>query len=193
MAKARPPLTRSEIMARIGGRDTSPELAVRRALHAAGFRYRLGLTVCGTRPDLVFPGRKTVVFVDGCLWHGCPEHYTAPRTNQPFWQAKLARNVERDITQTGTLRAAGWAVLRLWEHALSPDALAETIAALADALNGDLAALARFRPGPRVHQVTFLPGPDNRESWVLWDMDDDLRLVIERDRPTRRPRPGPRP
>ncbi|WP_370289294.1 very short patch repair endonuclease [Nocardioides sp.] len=100
-------------------RDTSPELAVRRLLHAAGLRYRVAY-----RPepslrrtaDIVFTKQRVAVFVDGCYWHACPEHGTRARANAEYWSAKLQRNVARDADTTARLEAAGWTVLRFWEH-----------------------------------------------------------------------------
>jgi len=100
-------------------RDTKPELAVRRLLHAHGFRYRVNF-----RPsreirrtaDIVFTRRRVAVFIDGCFWHGCPLHGTSPTANADYWGPKLARNVERDLETTALLTAAGWTVLRFWEH-----------------------------------------------------------------------------
>ena len=110
------PLSRSEQMSRIRGKDTRPELVLRSALWRSGLRYRLGRTVLGTRPDLVFPKNRVAVFVDGCFWHGCPEHYTRPRSSSGFWAQKLRANVDRDARQTSTLESAGWRVVRVWEH-----------------------------------------------------------------------------
>lgn len=113
------PLTRSEQMARIRGRDTRPEMRLRKALWHAGLRYRLQVRVEKCAPDVVFPSARVAVFVDGCFWHGCPDHYTFPRTRRDFWLGKLRANVERDIRQSEALRAAGWTVIRLWEHEVS--------------------------------------------------------------------------
>lgn len=101
------------------GRDTGPEMAVRSAVHGLGLRYRVS-----TRPepslrrtaDLVFRRAKVAVFVDGCFWHSCPIHRTRPRANDAFWTAKLERTVARDQETTDALEAAGWLVLRFWEH-----------------------------------------------------------------------------
>lgn len=101
------------------GRDTGPEMAVRRALHARGLRYRVDHPLPfdrRRRADIVFTRAKVAVFIDGCFWHGCPEHGTTPRTNTAFWAAKIARNRERDEDTTGRLEALGWTVLRFWEH-----------------------------------------------------------------------------
>lgn len=99
--------------------DTKPELELRRALHAAGFRYRVGLSVPG-RPrrtiDIAFPRAKLAVFVDGCFWHGCPEHFVPPRANAEWWASKIRSNVDRDRDTDSALTKNGWAVLRVWEH-----------------------------------------------------------------------------
>ena len=100
-------------------RDTKPEMAVRSAVHRRGIRFRVA-----TRPepelrrtaDLVLRKTKIAVFVDGCYWHGCPEHHTQPATNSEYWAAKIARNIERDAETTAYLNQAGWKVLRFWEH-----------------------------------------------------------------------------
>ena len=104
-------------MQRIRGKHTKPEQRLRKALWAAGIRgYRLHAKTPAGRPDLVFPGPKVAVFIDGCFWHGCPAHYVRPRSREAFWAAKLRENVERDRRQTLALEEAGWRVLRLWEH-----------------------------------------------------------------------------
>src|SRR5437016_6473346 len=109
-------LTRSEQMARIRGRDTAPEVRLRQALWRAGLRFRLKGSGLAIRPDLVFGCAPCIaVFIDGCFWHGCPDHYAPPRSAIGFWSKKLAENVERDRRQTLTLEAAGWRVLRFWE------------------------------------------------------------------------------
>jgi DNA mismatch endonuclease (patch repair protein) len=114
-------LSRSEQMARIRARDTKPEVLLRRLLWSRGLRYRLHLRVEGCRPDLVFKGARVAVFVDGCFWHGCPDHYVRPRTRDRFWREKLLTNVERDIRQTRELEESGWRVCRLWEHEVFED------------------------------------------------------------------------
>ena len=103
-------------MARIRGTNTGPEMAVRRALWAGGVRYLVHARQGSTRPDIVVRGRKVAVFIDGCFWHGCPEHYVRPRSREEFWTAKLRENVERDRRQTLELELDGWRVLRFWEH-----------------------------------------------------------------------------
>jgi DNA mismatch endonuclease (patch repair protein) len=103
-------------MSRIRGSNTTPERVLGRALWKLGHRYRLRTRGLAGRPDLVFPTLRVVIFVDGCFWHGCPEHYVRPRSRTTFWASKLRENVLRDIRQTAELHNAGWRVLRVWEH-----------------------------------------------------------------------------
>ena len=108
-------------------RDTAPELALRRELHRRGFRYyvnRRPLPDVRRTADLVFPGPRVAVFVDGCFWHGCPEHHTVARTHADYWAEKVRRNRERDVETDELLVAAGWTVVRIWEHVGIGDALA---------------------------------------------------------------------
>ena len=107
--------TRSEMMSRIKGRDTKPELRLRSALWAAGLRYRKHHATLAGRPDVVFPGPKVAVFIDGGFWHGCPKHYVRPRSREQFWAGKLRENIDRDRRQTLKLEAEGWKVVRIWE------------------------------------------------------------------------------
>lgn len=116
-------------MSRQAVRDTAPELLVRRQLHALGLRYRLHRRpLSGVRrtADIVFSRARVAVFVDGCFWHGCPEHGTAPKTNAAWWATKLACNIERDAETDALLAAAGWTVIRIWEHE-RPDVAASVI------------------------------------------------------------------
>jgi len=106
---------RSHCMSRIRGKDTVPEMTLRRALWARGLRYRLHYRITG-RPDIVFPGQKTAIFIDGCFWHGCPAHRTHPKNNADFWRTKIENNIARDADVTKILEAEGWTVLRFWEH-----------------------------------------------------------------------------
>lgn len=120
-------------------RDTSPELAVRKLLHAQGLRYRVNyrpLKELRRTADIAFTRKKIAVFIDGCFWHGCPEHYTRPIANQGFWDAKVARNKLRDTDTNRALSAAGWTVLRFWEHENIQE-VANTI--LAVLLSGEIA------------------------------------------------------
>ncbi|MFJ7331087.1 very short patch repair endonuclease [Streptomyces cyaneofuscatus] len=106
-------------MQAIRSRDTKPERLIRQLVHANGLRYRVA-----TRPlpdlrrtaDLVFRPAKVAVFIDGCYWHGCPEHYVSPRTNPGYWSDKVARNMARDRDTDKHLQEAGWLVMRFWEH-----------------------------------------------------------------------------
>ncbi|MFF5925764.1 very short patch repair endonuclease [Streptomyces hydrogenans] len=101
------------------GKDTGPELALRRLLHQRGLRYRVNarpLAELSRKADLVFPGDRLAVFVDGCFWHGCPEHYRPATKNAEFWDEKIATNRSRDAETTEKLLAAGWTVVRVWEH-----------------------------------------------------------------------------
>lgn len=100
-------------------RDTKPELAVRSALHRAGLRYRVDhppVPGLRRRADIAFTRQRIAVFIDGCFWHGCPEHRTRPRRNADYWGPKIERNRERDRDTNERLAAAGWIVLRFWEH-----------------------------------------------------------------------------
>lgn len=107
------------VMAANKGRDTRPEKALRSAVHALGLRYRVGIRpVPGIRrtADLVFTRVRIAVFVDGCFWHGCAEHYRPARRNSEFWSTKIDGNRARDAETDALLAAAGWRVVRLWEH-----------------------------------------------------------------------------
>lgn len=115
--------------------DTKPEVALRKALHGLGYRYRkdLRLDLPGgvrVRPDIVFTAKKVAVFVDGCFWHVCPEHGRQPTTNEWYWTPKLRRNIERDRAADAALTASGWQVVRLWEHEPLPSAIDTVVEAL---------------------------------------------------------------
>ena len=106
-------------MSRVKNVHTAPEVAIRRALHRRGLRYRVNMPLPGigkVRPDIVFTRVRVAVFVDGCFWHRCPEHGTSPKTNADWWRQKLDTNVERDRTTDTALVEAGWTVIRIWEH-----------------------------------------------------------------------------
>ena len=108
---------RSAVMRRVKGRDTGPEMIVRRALKALGVGYRLGGAGLPGRPDVVMKGRRAVIFVHGCFWHGhdCARGAREPKANAVYWRAKIGRNRERDRTSEEALAAEGWRVLILWE------------------------------------------------------------------------------
>jgi DNA mismatch endonuclease (patch repair protein) len=112
-----PPEQRSSLMSRIRGKDTGPEMKVRRLAHALGFRFRLHRRDLPGSPDLVFPSLLKVIFVHGCYWHrheGCRYAYS-PKSNTRFWQSKFKANIDRDRSATSQLEALGWKVLVIWE------------------------------------------------------------------------------
>ena len=124
---------RSRNMAAIRGRNTSPELRVRRALHVLGYRYRLHRTDLPGKPDIVLPRYRTVIFIHGCFWHmhDCPMGHPKPATNASFWEEKRCGNVERDRVHTQRLRRAGWSVYTVWEcQTRSAEKLSRVIASL---------------------------------------------------------------
>ena len=109
-------------MRAVRGRDTSPEMTLRCSLHRQGLRgYRVAPRRIRGVPDLAYIGLRLAIFVDGCYWHGCPQHCRRPSSNTEYWHTKIARNVERDQRTTQELRTNGWVVLRLWEHEIMPE------------------------------------------------------------------------
>lgn len=126
-------------MSRQKRRDTDPEMQLRRALHRMGLRYRVNLPLPGMprrRADVTFTKARLVVFVDGCFWHRCPIHATDPVANGSWWARKLQGNVARDRETDERLRAAGWTVLRFWEHE-DMTAAAATVARVLSDLSGN--------------------------------------------------------
>lgn len=125
------PEKRSAVMRRVKGRDTAPEMKVRRMLRAAGIGYRLGGCGLPGRPDVVMKGRRIVVFVHGCFWHGhdCPRGSRRPQTNADYWTAKIDRNRARDARVEAALIAGGWRVLTVWECRLREPGFAEALTA----------------------------------------------------------------
>ena len=110
-------------------RDTKPEMAVRSAVHRRGMRFRVSARPqpeLARTADLVLRKTRIAVFVDGCFWHGCPDHHTQPATNSRYWTDKIARNIERDIETNAYLQKTGWTVLRFWEHE-DPEAVADQV------------------------------------------------------------------
>jgi len=107
-------------MSSIRGKDTKPEMRLRRAIHAKGLRYRVHVKLPG-KPDIVFGPARLAVFVQGCWWHACPEHFRMPKSNVDFWRKKFDRNVERDRQVANKLRRMGWSVLHFWEHEINED------------------------------------------------------------------------
>jgi DNA mismatch endonuclease, patch repair protein len=121
------PAVRSRMMAGIKGRDTKPEMILRRGLHGKGFRFRLHTRHLQGKPDLVFPKHRAVIFANGCFWHGhdCPL-FKWPSTRQEFWKAKIMGNRDRDSRVKASLLAAGWRVLTVWECAFKGPIRVET-------------------------------------------------------------------
>jgi DNA mismatch endonuclease (patch repair protein) len=118
-------------MSRQKSRNTEVEMALRRALHAAGLRYRVHrkpLKGVRREADVLFGPAKVAVFVDGCFWHGCPEHATWPKTNAEFWRTKIEGNRRRDMDTDERLASAGWLAVRVWEHEDPVEAAARVIA-----------------------------------------------------------------
>ena len=125
---------RSYNMSRIRGKDTKPEILVRKGLHARGFRFRLQDRRLPGRPDVVLPKSGVAIMVNGCFWHGhkgC-RYATRPKTNEEFWEAKIARNRHRDEVTEAHLEALGWTVITIWECELRGGAAQARLEALAD-------------------------------------------------------------
>ncbi|MDE6020226.1 MAG: very short patch repair endonuclease [Ruminococcus sp.] len=122
MADTMTPEQRHRCMAAIKGKDTKPEMIVRKYLFSRGLRYRVNNRKLPGSPDIVLKKYKTVIFVDGCFWHahrGC-KYYRLPKTNVDFWRAKIARNIARDYVNNVDLELAGWKVIRVWECEIRP-------------------------------------------------------------------------
>lgn len=143
------PARRSAVMRSVRGRDTKPELAVRRILRAAGMGYRLGGCGLPGRPDVVMKGRRAVVFVHGCFWHGhdCRRGARRPKANADYWRVKIERNRARDARSTAALVAEGWRVVVVWECEMKgPDFASGLIARV----RGQAAALSAEAPAPAI-------------------------------------------
>lgn len=126
------PATRRSMLAN-RGRDTKPELSLRRALHRLGYRFRVDirpLPDVNRRADIVFTRQRVAIFVHGCFWHGCPDHYVAPKANSTFWADKIERNITRDAETVVLMRQAGWTPVVIWEH----QSLDEAIHAVGEAV-----------------------------------------------------------
>jgi DNA mismatch endonuclease (patch repair protein) len=116
-------------MSRLARRDTKPEVELRRELHRRGMRFRVQIKVPGNNRrtiDIAFTRVRLAVYVDGCFWHGCPEHHVRPRANSEWWRWKIERNQARDRDTDRLLGDAGWSVLRIWEHE-SPESAADAV------------------------------------------------------------------
>jgi len=112
---------RSALMSRVRGRNTRPELAVRKSLRRLGVRFRSYARIAGTTVDFVLPGRHAVILVHGCFWHGCRAHYKAPKSSVRYWTDKIAGNMARDRRQIRALKEADWRVFVVWSHSLRGD------------------------------------------------------------------------
>nr|WP_234815346.1 very short patch repair endonuclease [Mycolicibacterium duvalii] len=122
-------------MQRQARRDTKPEIDLRKLLHARGMRYRLGVPVPGIPRrtiDIAFTSVRVAVFVDGCFWHGCPEHGGQPAANAHAWNAKFLNNQRRDVSTTEHLTNLGWEVVRIWEHEPPESAVSRISTIVAD-------------------------------------------------------------
>ncbi|WP_332773756.1 very short patch repair endonuclease [Phenylobacterium sp.] len=124
MTDVYPPEKRSAVMRRVKGRNTTPELKVRKVLTALGARYRLNRKDLPGSPDIVLPGRGLAIFVHGCFWHGhdCARGSRVPKANRDYWVGKVARNRARDVAASEALAAKGWRVETIWECDLKDDA-----------------------------------------------------------------------
>ncbi|MDP3492805.1 MAG: DNA mismatch endonuclease Vsr [Hyphomonadaceae bacterium] len=124
MADVFDPEQRSAVMRAVKSRDTAPEMKVRRAAHALGLRFRLHRSDLPGKPDLVFPAKRTALFVHGCFWHGhdCPRGARMPQNNRDYWQAKISRNMARDKASLAALKKLGWTPRVIWECQTRDDA-----------------------------------------------------------------------
>lgn len=139
MNKAMTDAQRHYNMSRIRGKNTSPELKVRKALHAAGFRFRVNVRRLPGTPDIVLAKYRTCIFVNGCFWHGhdgCRQ-YTHPKTNPEFWESKVLRNKQRDELDKAKLEAMGWFTLTVWECQLKRQVLDGTMVGIMEALSSN--------------------------------------------------------
>lgn len=130
MADVFDPEKRSAVMRAVKSRDTAPELNVRKAAHALGLRFRLNRADLPGKPDVVFPAKRTALFVHGCFWHGhnCPRGARMPQNNRAYWQTKISRNIARDKANLAALKKLGWTPRVIWEcQTRDPAALARLI------------------------------------------------------------------
>lgn len=171
-------LIRSQLMARIHGRDTSPELILRKALWSAGLRYRVNHPTPAGRPDIAFTRQKVAIFIDGCFWHGCPNHYVKPRSRSDFWAGKLRTNFERDRRQTQRLESDGWKVYRVWEHQIF-ESLPSVVSTIQKALIAEHYEMAEMW---RVVKVDTVDDQLDIEKQSLCRLvgDDEERVIIKR-------------
>lgn len=132
---------RTFCMSQIQGRNTKPEVALRKGLWNIGYRYRIKSKLAG-KPDIVFASFRTVIFIDGCFWHKCPDHFNYPKTRADFWLHKINGNVERDRRNNEILKSQGWTVIRIWEHEIK------------DSLDGCVRRLAKILERQRERKPT---------------------------------------
>ena len=183
MPSKKAPLTRSQNMSRIRSADTKPEMLLRRALWQAGRRYRVRYKIGRIKPDVVYVGAKVAVFVDGCQWHGCPDHYVFPRSRRDFWGAKLLENADRDTRQTRSLREDGWRVYRVWEHAVFTE-LDRVVGEICEVLDS---AETSQSDHWHVYQVDVLDAETDLERRYLRLIDQpDTKKTIDRIRSTKK-------
>lgn len=128
-------IDRSAIMRAVKSRDTKPEMIIRRLLHGLGYRYRLHLPNLPGKPDLAFPGRRKIVFMHGCFWHGhdCARGARVPKDNRDYWTAKIGRNRARDAKDRDRLRDMGWAIFTVWECEIKDPRLESRLQAFLEA------------------------------------------------------------
>jgi DNA mismatch endonuclease (patch repair protein) len=178
-------------MARIRGKDTRPELKLRKALWAAGLRYRLSVKLPG-RPDLVFPGKKVALFVDGCFWHGCPLHYSAPKTRFEFWATKLKDNITRDQRVDAELAQIGWSVVHVWQHDLR--CLEKVVKNITEILDERESSTGKnFDARPQTVMAAE-PSETYRAAWFTCDCGGtDVQVVAVEGSGSLRPKTGNRP
>ena len=155
-------------MRRIVARDTEPELLLRHTLWRLGIRYRIHVKTPAGRADFANNRQRWAVFVDGCFWHGCPEHYVMPRSRKDFWSNKLSQNVARDARQTSVLLSQGWVVIRFWEHDVRSDT-AGCAQAIANAIRERQSAVTTDM---RVCEVRPHTGERDTERRVLTRLSD---------------------
>ncbi len=146
--------TRSKCMARIRGKDTKPELIVRRYLHSRGYRYRKNVRRLPGTPDIVLRKYGVVIFVHGCFWHGHESHFRLPQSNRGFWEDKITRNRERDRKNNERLRAMGWSVITVWECQLAPAVRSRTLSKIEELINAQY--LHRLQPQRHAKAIPYI-------------------------------------
>ena len=160
MADVMTPEQRSRCMAAIRGKDTKPEMIVRRYLFSRGLRYRVNNPKLPGSPDIVLKKYKTIVFIDGCFWHGhegC-KYYRLPKTNVDFWRHKIAMNIARDYVNSVDLRLAGWKVIRVWECDIKTKAKREaTLESLYQEIVGTEHKSNTYESSPDADQIAAEP------------------------------------